>query len=261
MKLNTVAALQTSARFIARAAHARCVKNGIKADMLLRQAGLTSPQIDNPELRIPVRCQIKFLDLAARALNDEFLGFQLAQTADLREIGLLYYVMASTELLGDALQRCARYSLLNNEGARFSYRADRDAGIKFDYTGPRHYPDRHQIQFLMTTLVRLCRELTGCHFMPQIVTFTLCPTDICERMSKYFGCSVVFGGIMNGMIFSTAYQRLPVRTDSHLNALLQSYCDEARASRRSNSSLGFANFQQLARLCRLARPAEVIGSL
>ena len=52
---------------IARAAYARCVKEGIKADALLQRAGLTRPQIENPEVRIPVQSQIKFLDLAASA--------------------------------------------------------------------------------------------------------------------------------------------------------------------------------------------------
>jgi hypothetical protein len=235
MKLNTVKALPTSAGWIARATYARCVEKGIKADMLLRQAGLTPPQIDNPELRIPVRRQIKFLNLAAKALSDAFLGFHLAQTADLREIGLHYYVMASTELLGDALQRCARYSALNNEGVRFSYRADRDARIDFDYTGPRHYAAPHQIQFVMTTLVRLCRELTDYNFLPQRVTFTHCPTDIYPQISEYFGRTVIFGEITDVMIFPRAVERLPVRTDPYLNALLQRYCDEARAARAATT--------------------------
>jgi hypothetical protein len=234
MKLNTVTSLPTGTGWIARATYARCVEKGIKADTLLRKAGLTPPQIHNPELRIPVRCQIKFLNLAARALSDEFLGFHLAQTADLREIGLLYYVMASSELLGDALKRCARYSALNNEGVRFSYRADRDVRIDFDYVGRRYYTDRHQIDFVMTTLVRLCRELTGYNLLPQRATFTHCPTDISEEISEYFGRRVVFGEIVDRMIFPKAVERLPVRIDPYLNALLQRYCDEARAARATS---------------------------
>jgi hypothetical protein len=34
---------------------------------------------------------------------------------DPREIGLLYYVMASSQTLGDALKRVARYSQITNE--------------------------------------------------------------------------------------------------------------------------------------------------
>jgi hypothetical protein len=40
------------------------------------------------------------LDEAAKALKDDCLGFTLARDFDLREIGLLYYVMASSQTLG-----------------------------------------------------------------------------------------------------------------------------------------------------------------
>src|ERR1043166_6830485 len=67
--------------------------------------GLTAAQIDDPGLRLKVHTQIKVLDLAARELQDECLGFHLARSFDLREIGLLYYVMASSERLGGALRK------------------------------------------------------------------------------------------------------------------------------------------------------------
>lgn len=79
-------------------------------------SGLTRAQIDNPRAQIKVRDQIKFLNFVASALNDDFLGFRLAQLCDLREIGLLYYVLASSETLIDALQRAVRYSTIVNEG-------------------------------------------------------------------------------------------------------------------------------------------------
>jgi hypothetical protein len=55
------------------------------------------------------------LNEAATALKDDCLGFTLARDFDLREIGLLYYVMASSGKLGDALRRLARYSKVTNE--------------------------------------------------------------------------------------------------------------------------------------------------
>jgi hypothetical protein len=107
-------ALPTASGGIARLAHARCTNAGLETDTLLREAGLTRAQIDNPDARMTVQSQIKFLGLTAKALGDDLLGFHLAQAFDLREIGLLYYVAASSDLLGDALQRCARYSGMNN---------------------------------------------------------------------------------------------------------------------------------------------------
>jgi len=63
---------------------------------LLSRLGLTSELIADPEERLSVRSQIALLDEAAVALKDDCIGFTLARDFDPREIGLLYYVMASS---------------------------------------------------------------------------------------------------------------------------------------------------------------------
>ena len=55
----------------------------------------------------------------AIALKDDCIGLTLARDFDLREIGLLYYVMACSQTLGDALKRIARYSKITNEALVF----------------------------------------------------------------------------------------------------------------------------------------------
>ena len=56
------------------------------------------------------------------ALKDYRIGFTLAREFDLREIGLIYYVMASSQTLGEGLKRLARYSRVTNEALVFGYR-------------------------------------------------------------------------------------------------------------------------------------------
>src|SRR5258707_7445293 len=89
---------------IARLAYEKAKGAGVSPELLLKKAGLTLHQIEDPGVRLRVRNQISFLNLAADALQDNLLGFHLAQTPDLREIGLLYYVLASSKLLNEALQ-------------------------------------------------------------------------------------------------------------------------------------------------------------
>src|SRR6187551_1680037 len=79
---------------ITRLACARVLAAGIALEPLLQKAGLTVRQAEDLTVRLPVRAQIQFLELASTALEDEFLGFHLAQSFDLREIGLMYYVLA-----------------------------------------------------------------------------------------------------------------------------------------------------------------------
>ena len=106
---------------LTRLAIARLKSAGVPVAPLLKRAGLTPEAIADPQERLSVRSQIALLDEAAIALNDDHIGFTLARDFDPREIGLLYYVMASSQTLGDALKRIARYSQVTNEALVFGY--------------------------------------------------------------------------------------------------------------------------------------------
>ena len=127
-------------------AYARAKAAGIALEPLLRTADLTSHQIEAPQTVIRVRDQIKFLNLVAAALKDDLLGFHLAQTADLRELGLLYYLLASSETLIDALHRAARYSSIVNEGVSLRCVDGKSVRISFHCIGIGRHLDTHQIE-------------------------------------------------------------------------------------------------------------------
>src|SRR4051812_6524481 len=90
---------------LSRLAVARLRSAGVPVQPILRRVGLTPEVIADPEERLSVQSQIALLDEAAIALKDDCLGFTLARNHDPREIGLLYYVMASSQTLGDGLSR------------------------------------------------------------------------------------------------------------------------------------------------------------
>jgi Arabinose-binding domain of AraC transcription regulator, N-term len=105
-----LASIPTAQGGLSRLAIARLKSAGVPVAPLLRRGGLTPEVIADPEERLSVRSQIALLDEAAIALQDDCLGFTLARDFEPRELGLLYYVMASSPTLGDALKRVARYS-------------------------------------------------------------------------------------------------------------------------------------------------------
>jgi hypothetical protein len=120
---------------LSRLAIARLKSAGVPVAPLLKRVGLTPELIAEPEERLIVRSQIALLDEAAIALKDDCIGFTLARDFDLREIGLLYYVMASSQTLGDALKRIARYSKVTNEALVFGYREGNRLVINAGYSG------------------------------------------------------------------------------------------------------------------------------
>ena len=88
--LKPFADLPTASGGLSRLAANRLRRADIKLEPLLSHVGLTVDQINDPERRIDAHNQIAFLEIAAAALNDQFLGFSLAEEFDCRDLGLLY---------------------------------------------------------------------------------------------------------------------------------------------------------------------------
>jgi AraC-like DNA-binding protein len=217
---------------ITRLAYARAKTNGVDTQALLRKANLAPQQIDNASLRLRVSDQIQFLYLVANALQDDLFGFHLAQSPDLREFGFLYYVAASSETLGQALQKLARYTTIANEGVSLTYLDGKNVGVTFHYVGVSRHLDRHQIEFFMTWLLRLCRQLTGVRLAPTRVRFAHRRGAQCQELFKFFGGDVKFTAATDEMAFAPAIKNTPVvSADNYLNKLLIAYCEEALARR------------------------------
>jgi AraC-like DNA-binding protein len=200
---------------------------------LLAQSGLTEKQINDRNADIAVKYQIRLLVLAATALRDDLLGFHIARDSDLREIGLLYYVMASSNILGEALQRAARYSSLNNEGILLWVRnEDRRTIITLSYIDVTRHSDRHQIECWITALVRICRRLTNHQLMLRHVSVDHFRANEPPELKSFFGCDVAFGSTVDEIVFSENVQNLPVVSgDSYLNETLLKFCEEAFSKR------------------------------
>jgi hypothetical protein len=99
-------ALQPDALGVAtRLAARRLREGGIVLQPLLRSAGLSVSELSRKDVRISVASQIRFLELAAKALKDPLLGFKLARDGELRQLGLLHYVAASSETLSASAGR------------------------------------------------------------------------------------------------------------------------------------------------------------
>jgi len=228
--------LPTASGAIARAAYARALEARLEVEPLLKSSSLTPQQIKNSQVRVPVKNQIKFLNLVAKELPDPFLGIHLAEGIELREMGLPYYVIASSETLGDALRRLARYSGITNEGVRITCHEGKDITVRFDYVGVSRLSDHHQIECFVAILLRLCRLLTGRSLSPTGVKLAHRRTELPAEIKKVFGCKVSFGSDADEVVYPRLADTIAsVNADPYLNSLLVRYCEEALSNRRVHS--------------------------
>jgi AraC-like DNA-binding protein len=208
---------------------ADCVrKAGIKLEPLSPRVGLTIDQIDDPEHRISVRNQITFLKAAAEALNDNFLGLTLAEAFDCRDLGLLYYVMASSDTLGDALKRASRYSRITNEAIVVDYREAREPTLSLTYSGVPRYDDQQQIEFCIVAMVRISRLLSGRQLFPKHVSMIHLRSQGNSKFKRFLGKDIEFGGNVDEIVFPAASAEWPlVEADPRLNEILLKACEES----------------------------------
>jgi AraC-like DNA-binding protein len=232
-----ISSIPTASGGIARVAYARGVDAGLDVEPLLKDSGLSIRQARNPRARIPVKNQIKFLNLVAEALPDEFLGVRLAESIDLRELGLVYYVLASSNTLGDALKRISRYSAIHNEGIQISCRErNNKISVIFKHVGVARLNDRHQIEFFVVTLLRLCRQVTGRNLSPLAIKLIHRRNQLPAKLKSVFGCDVAFGNDLDEVAYAQPLKNTSiVNADPYLNTLLVKYCEEALSARRVGS--------------------------
>jgi len=222
---------------LSRLAIARLKSAGVPVAPLLKRVGLTPEAIADPEERLSVRSQIALLDEAAIALKDDCLGFTLARDFDPREIGLLYYIMASSQSLGDALKRVARYSKITNEALVVGYQEGNRLILSLSYSGVPRHSDRHQIEFCMFGVLRICRVLTGQNVIPQHFSISHHRSGDNSEMARFVGTKVEFGADRDEFALNADARELPlIHADSHLNDLLLKYCEAALADRRGDMS-------------------------
>jgi AraC-like DNA-binding protein len=216
---------------IARLACARLDEMGKDPTAILSEVGLTPEEARDPAIRLEVQTQIKLLELAAEEVQDEWLGFHLARSYDLREIGLVYHVMASSERLSDALRNAARYSQINNEGVRlrFSMR-EGSAVIALDYVNVDRHADRQQVEFWLVTLLRICRQLTNGRLSPLRLKTRHFRNGMSAEFRAFIGVEIEFGANADEIWFPRPIALLSVvGRDEYLNELLCRYAEEALA--------------------------------
>ena len=232
-----LASIPTAQGGLARLAIARLKSAGVPVVPLLRRVGLTPEVVADPEERLSVRSQITLLDEAAIALKDDCIGFTMAGDFDLREIGLLYYVMASSQTLGEALKRLARYSKVTNEALVFGYREGNRLLVNLSYSGISRHSERHQIEFCMFAVLRICRVLTGQQLVPQHFWISHHRSGTNSEMARFVGTAVEFGATTDEFALNTNARELPlIHADPYLNNLLLKYCEAALTDRRGDVS-------------------------
>jgi AraC-like DNA-binding protein len=229
-----LSSIPNSAGGIARLAYDRLREAGIDAGSVISGAGLTTEDVEDHKRRLDASAQVRVLELAAKQLHDDCLGFHLARDFELGEIGLVYYVMASSDRLADALGNAERYCAINNEGVQLRVSLEPRFAVGFEYLFADRLSDRHHMEFWLVMLIRICRTLTRTRLAPKQIKLRHFRPETPPDVRSHLGCDIDFGAGTDEILFPATIEALPVvGADVHLNKLLLQYADEALGNRES----------------------------
>ena len=246
MGYETADALPTVTGFSARQAIAALRRRNIAVAPLLRRAGLSERDFagsaDNdghPNRRLPAAGQSRFFDLAAEALADSDFGLHLAEQADPRDAGILFYVASGAKDLEEALSLFARYFRIVNEAVRLRLRRTTEAVfVEVEFVGVPRHQLRQNAEFGVAVILKALREIARRNIHPGRVVFSHARSSHSREFERFFGCPVEFGRVATEgassdlMEFSSDTLAVPLSTaDAKMIAALQPFCDMAAKER------------------------------
>ena len=238
--------LPTAMGFAAKNAIDALRRRNVATAPVLRAAGISERDLaesDPLHHRISAAGQSRLLDCAAEAIEDAAFGLHLAEQADPRNAGIIFYAMSAAENLGEALALLDRYSRIANEAVRMKLTATPDGlVVEIGFVGLPRPLGRQGAEFLMAVIVRALRELAGRNIRPIRVAFAHARNADLREFARFFGCPVEFGravdeGVASDLLeFSNAAVAAPLLTaDPKLLKALEPFCDMAAKERRTAS--------------------------
>jgi hypothetical protein len=230
--------------FAARQAIAALQKRNIPTAPLLQRAGLSEHDFAtgdrNPlHHRVSAVGQAKFLDYAAETMDDSAFGLHLAEQADPRDAGILFYVVSSAQSLDEALTLFGRYVRIVNEAVRLKLmRKPEGVDVEVEFIGVPRHNVRHNAEFGIAIILKALREVAGRNICPTRTAFAHARNSDLREFERFYLCPVEFGraandGALSDLLeFSNDTLATPLLSaDAKLLEALQPFCDMAAKER------------------------------
>jgi AraC-like DNA-binding protein len=232
---DTQQSLPTVTGFAAKCAVVALRRHNVAIAPLLECAGISDHGFHDRQRRISAAAQSEFLERAAEALDDDAFGLHLAEAANPREAGLLFYVASAAKDLGEALVLLERYLRIVNEAVSLELkRAPDGVAVEFGLVGVSRHRIRQNIEFGVALICKALREVVGRSIHPTRVAFAHRRNSHLRDFERFYRCPVEFAAPSDQLSLSKETLALPLVTgDPYLLEALQPLCEEAAKERRT----------------------------
>lgn len=195
---------------------------GFDVEPLIRAAGVSRADVDDPDGRISCAAIGRILGEAMRVRPLANLGMRMAEQTPIGAYPLLDYLVLTSSTVGQGLEQLARYLRLVASSVVMRFR-DAEDPICVVFEGP---PGSLQYEFGITLALLHLREETEGRMRPEYVSLAYTPDDP-TGLERLLGCPVRAGASWNGWAMSREAGSLPLRRrDPILRGVLQHHANE-----------------------------------
>lgn len=207
----------------------RAEEIGLNRETVLRVAGLDSAELLDPDARIKLRKVMAIWRQVLEAVPDPDFGVRLGARMQVRNIGLLGFLMMNSSTLGVALERLARFGRILDEAYPFSLELRRDRAIYSVEALPEERLTLPRVADLnVAAFVAIMRELTQREIAPIEVHLPyLGPPKDLAGYRTFFRCGIKFDQARPGIVLRREHLDLPVvAADLELGRYLENHAGE-----------------------------------
>jgi AraC-like DNA-binding protein len=214
-------------------------RNGFDAEPLLAESELSRSRLTQDPGGISVASQHRFLELAASETNDSLLGLHVAAEMDLRDIGLLYYLVASSATVTDALEYLQRYAATMNEEIRLEISQEKEETLlTFRRVRALDVPVRQHSEMIALAFNKVLCALTNRDVAPSRMTFAHPRNSELREIHRILRCPVEFAQAADSWVLPQRIMELPILSeDSHLLQILEAHAVDLLQERSSAPGL------------------------
>jgi len=205
---------------------------------LLREVGLSEKLLSNPEQTISRRAATQLLERAVEVTGCVTFGLRMAESRGLANLGATSLLIAHAANLRDAVTALNRYRSLINSKLMLQL-VDIGDGIliRQDFAVGESERSRQSYDLALGVLMRLCTEVLGESWRPQLVCLTHEPPPPAELpiYRRMFRCPAEFDSEFNGLVLdSDDIDRPSRRADSALAEHARKLIDSAMSPERQS---------------------------
>jgi AraC-like DNA-binding protein len=212
---------------------------GLNRDALIEAAGLQGVDLSDGDARVSTSTQVALWQLIAKGVSDPGFGVRMGASANIRDAGLLGYVMRYSATLESALGRLVRYGRVLNDAVESTLEHPDSQHVAISQTHPELGIGLPlAIDYRLAALLAACRQITGVEIVPSEVSFAYEMRASTIEHARFFRCPLRFGEHRSRLVFAERDMHLPVRQgDETLAAYLSDYADQVLRSLVSGHSV------------------------